>query len=113
MTIGVNTYFGVVEVEPNVALDALRVGDEVLGLPDPVDQDRPRTLHRVTKTLGEHHVPAEDPGFLDRLLAGGRFERLVAGERVEGVLVEGQLVDGGVSPGLFALDTTPVLDRVA
>jgi hypothetical protein len=99
---------GYVDIESEVPLGDLRAGETVLGVADPDDPNAPRTTHVVTETLGEHHVPTEDPTWIDRILIGGRFERLVAGGRVSGVLV-----NGTYGPGLFALDTTPVLDRVA
>lgn len=102
------TFSGWVEIEPGVPLGQLSLGDVVLGLPDPDDPSGPRTTHAVTAVLGQHYVPSEDPAQFERFLIKARLERLIAGPKVEGVLVNG--VHG---PGLFALMTTPVLDRMA
>jgi hypothetical protein len=97
------TVNGTTTYEPDVPLAELRVGDLVLGLHE--DGRVTRSLHRVTGPFGEHFVPSE--GFL--LRAYDRFTRpFTSEERVPGVLVEE--VSGG-SPGLFAEDTTPTLDR--
>jgi hypothetical protein len=101
------TIDGSVEIEPGVPLAGLRLGDIVLGLQDPDDLDAPRSTHVVTAVFGKHFVPTEDPTRFERFLVAARLERIVAGPRVEGVLTEGR-----VGPGLFAFDTTPVLDRV-
>lgn len=101
------TFEGYVDIEPDVPVADLQVGDTVLGIPDPAHPDAPRTTHVVTVALGQHHVPTEDPAWLERLLIGGPFERLIAGARVDGILV-----NGTYGPGLFATETTPVLDRV-
>jgi hypothetical protein len=101
------TFDGYVDVETAIPLQQLEVGDTVLGIVDPDQPDEPRTTHVVTVTLGQHYVPTEDPTILERFLTKAGLERLVAGGRVEGILV-----NGTHGPGLFALDSTPVLDRV-
>lgn len=98
------TIRGTAALETDVPLADLNAGDLVLGLPT---DDLPfRTLHRVTEPLGRHKVPFEDqPTWLERAF--------LAGPRVDGILVEGVRDDGQPgTPALFALDTTPVLDRV-
>lgn len=97
---------GVVEIE-SVALEQLKVDDQVLGLADPDYPDCPRTTFVVTDTLGQHHVPAEDPNLLERLLTKAGARRLVAGEKVEGILVSHEN-----GPAMFTLEGTPLLDRV-
>lgn len=101
------TFDGYVDVETDIPLEQLKCGDTVLGSVNPNDPGEPRTTHLVTATLGKYHVPTEQPTAFERLLAKTGLERLVAGERVEGILVAGEH-----NPGLFALETTPVLDRV-
>ena len=95
-------------IEPAIPLAQLRVGDTVLGLQNPDDPSEPRTTHLVTAPLGDYHVPTEDPTAFDRLLIKLGAERLLAGPKVRGILVDG--ANGDL--GLFALDTTPTLDRV-
>lgn len=101
------TFEGYVDIETAIPLQQLEAGDTVLGIVDPDRPDQPRTTHVVLATLDRHYVPTEDPTILERFLTKAGLERLVAGERVEGILV-----NGTHGPGLFALDSTPVLDRV-
>lgn len=101
------TFDGYVDTETAIPLEQLKTGDTVLGIINLNDLGEPRTTHVVVATLGKHYVPTEDPTILERFLTKAGLERLVAGERVEGVLVEGEH-----GPGLFALESTPVLDRV-
>jgi hypothetical protein len=96
---------GYVDIEAEIPLAALEVGDTVL---TPVKPDAPRTTHKVIATLGQHHVPTEDPTRLESFLIRIGAERLISGPKVESVLVEG--ADGDL--GLFLLSFTPVLDRV-
>lgn len=107
MTNSALTPDGTVTFEPGIQLADLQIGDTVLGLQDPEDPGAPRTTHVVTATFGKHFVPSEDPTGFERFLIAARLERIVAGPRVEGILTEGTC-----GPGLFAFDTTPVLDRV-
>lgn len=102
------TFDGYVDIETAVPLSRLDIGDTVLGIADPNDPGNPRTVYLVTATLGRHHVPTEDPSILERLVAGVRLQRLLAGEPKEGILV----IDEHGNPALFALQDTPVLDRV-
>jgi hypothetical protein len=99
---------GRVDVETDVPLDRLVLGDIVLGLADPDDPTLPRSTFKVTKTLGKHHVPLEDPTLLERIITKTGLVWLLAGEREEGILVEG--LSG---PAMFTLDHTPTLDRFA
>lgn len=99
--------YGLVDIEPDIPLDQLFTGDLVLGLPDPENPGRPRTVHTVLATFGRYRVPSEEPTFIERLLIRVGAESVVAGRRIEGILV-----DGMAGPGLFALETTPALDRV-
>lgn len=101
------TWDGYVDIETGIPLEQLEVGDTVLGLPDPEYPAQPRNAYRVTATLGQHHVPTEDPTALERLLTKLGAERLVAGAKVEGVLVQ-----GAHSPAMFAIEDTPRVDRV-
>ncbi len=107
MTTTASTIRGTVTVEPDVALSDLNVGDLVLGTPNS-DTAPLRTLHRVVKPFGKHHVPVEGPT--------SRLERFVARlERGElGVVVERISDYPGSEPDLamFVADSTPVLDRV-
>jgi hypothetical protein len=107
MTQTVLTYDGDVTVETGIPLEQLQLGDTVLGRPDPDDPSAPRTTHVVTATFGKHHVPCEDPSRLEQFLIKAGLQWTIAGGRMEGVLTEGKY-----GPGLFALDPTPVLDRV-
>jgi hypothetical protein len=106
MTYTVNTNRGVVQVEPDVPLSDLVVGDMVVSMLDDVPV---RTVYRVTHRLGNHRVPAESVTRIERVLdAVLRF-----GDRMNGVLVENRDPEGGdPTPALFAQETTPVLDRV-
>ncbi len=101
------TFEGLVDIEAGIPLADLVLGDTVLGVIDPENPNTPRTTHVVIATLGQHHVPSEDPSRVESFLIGVGLQRLVAGARVEGILV-----DGTYGPGLFALESTPVLDRV-
>jgi hypothetical protein len=101
------TYDGTVTIEPGVPLEELQPGDTVLGLQDPDDPTAPRTTHVVTAPLGKHFVPTEEPTRVEEFLARIGLERVFAGPPIEGILAEGTY-----GPGLFALDTTPELDRV-
>lgn len=103
----VPTHNGYVDIEPQVPLEHLEVGDRVLGQIDPADPEAPRTVYMVTAALGHHHVPAEDPGLLERILTAVGAERLVAGAKLEGVLLAGE---HGLA--MFALESDPAVDRV-
>lgn len=102
-----STIRGTVTVEPDVALTDLNVGDLVLGTPNS-DTAPLRTLHRVVKPFGKHHVPMEGPA--------SRLERFVARlERGElGVVVELVSDNRYDEPDLamFVAESTPTLDRV-
>ena len=102
------TIEGYLDVETNIPLEQLAVGDVVLGLADADAPDEPRTVHAVTAALGRHHVPTEDPTRMESFLISIGLERLVAAGPVEGILVDSGVGD----PGLFALEITSVLDRV-
>jgi hypothetical protein len=102
------TYNGRVTIEAGIPLGELKLGDTVLGWPDPDDPAGPRTTHVVIATLGKHYVPMEDSTWPERLLMRLGLERVIVGSRVEGILVDG----AGGSPGLFALETNPTLDRI-
>lgn len=101
------TFKGPVIVETAIPLEQLKLGDTVLGSPDGNDPGEPRTTHVITAVLGKYHVPTEDPTLIERGLIAVGLERVVAGERVDGILVQ-----GAYGPGMFTLDTTPTLDRV-
>lgn len=101
------THEGVLYIETGIPLVDLQPGDQVLGLPDVFDPNAPRTVYSVIGTLGQYHVPAEDPTVVERLLAKLGAERVFAGAKVEGVLVQGRH-----NSALFALEDTPALDRV-
>lgn len=98
------TIRGTAVLDQDCPLADLEVGDLVLGLP--TDDLPVRTLHRVTAALGQHRVPFEEPpSWVERTF--------LAGSKVDGILVEGIHDDGAPgTPALFALETTPVLDRV-
>lgn len=93
---------------PDTPLAELQAGDYVLGLRNCEEPDAPRTVYLVTAGLGKHRVPTEDPSRLERFLIGAGLDVLVSGSRVEGVLVDNER---GYA-GLFALESTPVLDVV-
>jgi hypothetical protein len=99
---------GYVDIEAEIPLADLDVGDTVLTPVKPDAPDAPRTTHKVIATLGYHHVPTEHPTRLESFLIRIGAERLISGPKVESVLVEG--ADGDL--GLFLLSFTPVLDRV-
>lgn len=102
------TYHGQVTIETAVPLTDLHLGDFVLGTD--TDELPFRTLHQVTAELGMHHVPVEgnEPlSLLDRVIR--LFSRKIAGVLVDGINGD---EDAGADPGLFALATTPTLDRL-
>lgn len=101
------TFDGEVTIERDIPLGRLQVGDTVLGRQDLEDSAAPRTTHVVTAELGGHYVPCEEPGRLERFLVNIGLEAVIAGGRIEGILV-----DGTYGPGLFALEDGPTLDRV-
>lgn len=101
-----STVRGTAVIEPGVALEDLRVGDLVLGVPS-ADMEF-RTLFRVVDAYGRYRVPQEPPvSRLERLTA------LLDGKEL-GVLVElvGEDVDGGEFPAMFTAARNAALDRV-
>lgn len=101
------THEGYLNVEIGIPLEELNIGDRVLGTPSAVEPNAARTVYTITATLGQHHIPTEDPTLIERLLVRLGAERVFAGAKVEGVLVQ-----GAHNPGLFALGDTPRLDRI-
>lgn len=101
------THEGYLDVEVGIPLAELKIGDRVLGTPDVFEPNAPRTVYTVTATLGQHYIPTEDLTLFERLLTRLGAQRVFAGAKLEGVLVQ-----GAHSPALFALSDTPQLDRV-
>lgn len=106
------THDGYVDIETGIPLEQLRVGDTVLGLPNPDDPAAPRYKHVVTATFGKHHVPTEDPTVVEKFLRFVGLERVYAGDKVEGVLVAVSADDPEDGLALFDVEVAPVLDRV-
>lgn len=108
MTQIVNTTDGPQPLEPDVPLEQLNAGDIVLG--PPTDDGAPRATYVVTSALREYRVPHEHRSRPERFFLGTRFERILSGPKVKGILVAAR--DGRNSRGMFALEDTPTLDRV-
>jgi hypothetical protein len=99
---------GIATIEPDVALPNIKVGDLVLGTPNP-DTEPLRTLYRVVKPYGNYRAPLEPPAsWLGRLAA-------LAGRKRQGILVDLVTADPcevEPTPAMFAAASNPTLDRV-
>lgn len=106
------THTGYVDIETDIPLEQLRVGDTVLGRQSPDDPNEPRCVHVVTVAFGEHHIPTEDMTATEKLLRFVGLERVFAGEKRLGVLVAASAEDPQDGPAMFDVEATPVVDRV-